>query len=510
MKYSDKDIDARFKELEEDQFQVPTSFLEDLNTRMDAREKSAKRKGFFRFWIMIPLLILIAVSTFALVKYTSDKQQTNNFLSSTDEQHNPLQPSSDPVQAQSTTKTRGTPSESGNPFKPKQPTTTTTKSDTSTPEHSGTQSSSNSKKTQHNSTSSAAHQPSGRPLKTATTSSSTPSNNSQNGQSASSASVPSSHPLNVQSTSSGQALSNSSTSGNTGSTVDSSTDLNETDASTSMEPAVLLQLAMRDYDFPVTEAERTASIAQVPSSPASSVNPANKKDNQTKKTGNWEQDVQVYFSPSASNWKAQSDSFTKLQSYASPSFSYDIGAKWNLFYKDIQFSAGASYSRSTEKISFEKSYTIQTGTDSVFLYFVYDSITMDSTAIYQYNPVYGTITDSKQLLNRYSWISVPLSVGYRFRFQSWDVIPSIGARLNFGIASNTGNYPDNSGLDHPIEAVRFNTDFSIQTEIRKNFNNYHVFVTPYYRGNLSPVIKDPNLRITHRYWGISFGAGISF
>lgn len=196
----------------------------------------------------------------------------------------------------------------------------------------------------------------------------------------------------------------------------------------------------------------------------------------------------------------------------SPTF----GVRTNVFYKNINSSIGAEYFKTGDKIEYRTNTITQVGTDSVYLYTQTDTIWVDTTFtlidndIYDVTPIYDTILAKNRMKNSYSWISIPVSFGYRFNVGSWAVIPAVGINLNFGVASNSGEYPSGINASTNYDAVKFNTDIRIQTEVRKVFGNYYLFATPYFRKNLQHVISNPSLRINQSNWGLNVGAGIKF
>lgn len=237
---------------------------------------------------------------------------------------------------------------------------------------------------------------------------------------------------------------------------------------------------------------------------------------------NWEFDAQLYggamvttskFNPAFDGTNASDFTYNKP---ISPAY----GVRANVFYKNISASLGAEYNKTSDNISFITSKYEQLGIDSTFLGFELDTIWTQwpdsltfvtiEVPIYDTTAIIGTIDTQNKIKNSYSWISIPVSFGYRFNVGSWAVIPAVGINLNFGVASNSGEYPAGITTKAKYDAVKFNTDIRIQTEVRKVFGNYYVFATPYFRKNLQPVISNPNLRINQSNWGLNVGAGIRF
>ena len=232
----------------------------------------------------------------------------------------------------------------------------------------------------------------------------------------------------------------------------------------------------------------------------------------------WEIDLQLYAGLSYTSMKLKMNSentnFSPLNNQTA--FSPTIGIRSNLFYRNINTSLGLEYYQSIEKFNLSTKNLVQTGTDSVYLGMQIDSIYVDSmyvydsTEVYQYQPIFDSIQQDLPIKNNYSWLSIPIAFGYRFSMKNWDIIPRVGVNLNVGISKNRGDYPASNHSLQKIDAVRFNMDYMIQTEVRRNFNTFHVFVSPYFKGSLNPIVKSSDFNISHQNWGVNVGAGIKF
>lgn len=202
---------------------------------------------------------------------------------------------------------------------------------------------------------------------------------------------------------------------------------------------------------------------------------------------------------------------------SSPLISSSFGLKTSLIHQNIYGSLGVEYFKTGDKQTFETTTFSQIGIDSTQTITYFDTVWVDSVSFYidslidyQITPIFDSITNSNQFKNQYTWITIPLSFGYRFQYNSWDFIPNVGANLNFGIGQNSGQYPDASNQLVKYKALKFNMDIRIQTEVRKNFGKYYVFVSPYFKKNLKPLISSPSLRLTQNNWGMNGGFGVKF
>ena len=229
----------------------------------------------------------------------------------------------------------------------------------------------------------------------------------------------------------------------------------------------------------------------------------------------WQYDIQVYGGISQAYWKMKPyNESALLKPDRVLIMSPTVGAKADVFYKNINASLGLEYYQSNQKFSEEVSSITQTGVDSMIVDYYMDSTFvdsvwyLDSVYIYQINPTYDTVAQKQLRTNTFTWLSIPVSFGYRFTVHHWSFIPRAGVCLNIGIARNLGTYPGYANTQPPTSAMKLNADIVVQTEIRRNFSKFHVFATPYYRGNLSPMLKAPSFSISHQSWGVNLGVGI--
>lgn len=181
----------------------------------------------------------------------------------------------------------------------------------------------------------------------------------------------------------------------------------------------------------------------------------------------------------------------------SPSFGFNINASWN----SINVGSGIDYFQTGEKFSVNSSSVTQYDTVEVVGYdfdtvvFNQQTQTWDSIYVPVYDSVtyYDTTTFTDNWVNTYSWLSVPLHIGYRFDFGKWAVIPRAGVTFNIGMRNSQGRYPSIVGNDiyiAPSSPVVFNLDYLLQVELRRSLRKAEIYVSPSYRGNLTPMNTD--------------------
>lgn len=195
-----------------------------------------------------------------------------------------------------------------------------------------------------------------------------------------------------------------------------------------------------------------------------------------------------------------------------PSFGFNINASW----KNINIGTGVEYFQIGEDYALSSNSVIENDTVEVVGY-DYDTIvfneqtqTFDTVYVPVYDSVtyYDTITTTNNWLNSYSWLSIPLNLGYRFKVGKWAVIPRAGVTFNFGMRNSKGQYPNSMGSDVlTVDPVVFNLDYLLQLEIRRSIGKAEIYVSPNYRGNATPVTSGSSVR-KYKSVGLRFGVAI--
>ncbi len=200
----------------------------------------------------------------------------------------------------------------------------------------------------------------------------------------------------------------------------------------------------------------------------------------------------------------------------SPSFGFTYRAKINHF----DFGFGLSWMQNGEKVNYSTNITQYTDVDSViFIAWQVDSIynqnsqtwTVDSIPQFDTTTTTESITDTiiYNNINKYTWISIPLRFGYRFDINKFSIIPRVGLDLSFVSGTNLGTYVEqyNQGLVQKSPS-QFVLSYALQLEVRRNFERWHIFVNPYFRSNVTPVISSAIQTRRYNSWGINAGIGL--
>lgn len=217
--------------------------------------------------------------------------------------------------------------------------------------------------------------------------------------------------------------------------------------------------------------------------------------------------------------KSENTNFSELfeqrkESIMSPEIGLSVQYKLN----QLSLGIGVSHYNYGENISF--SSTISTNKDSIFIdYFdittTFDSIsgTFDTiyTPVFDTTQVTTTIFEANNISNRYSKISIPLSIGYRFDFNKWTLAPQFNILFEFELNNSFRSYPNSSfNAVSTIKPKNFQMSYMAQLEIRRNFNNWYLYLSPFYRSNFSNTILNDNFSIKYNAIGVIIGMGVQF
>jgi len=242
-----------------------------------------------------------------------------------------------------------------------------------------------------------------------------------------------------------------------------------------------------------------------------------------KKDDKIDHEIQLYggMLNSSSNLILSNDSSTfPMNTMESNLWSSSFGVMYRAKIKQFDLGAGLSWKQNGEKVNYSTSITQYTDVDSlIFVTWQIDSIynqnsqtwTVDSIPLFDTTTTTESITDSifYNDINKYTWISIPLRFGYRFDINKFSIIPRVGIDLSFVSSSNLGTYVEqyNQGLVQKSPS-QFVLSYALQLEVRRNFERWHVFVNPYFRSNVTPVISSVIQTRRYNSWGINAGIGL--
>lgn len=118
---------------------------------------------------------------------------------------------------------------------------------------------------------------------------------------------------------------------------------------------------------------------------------------------------------------------------------------------------------------------------------------------YDYNSISG--------INRYSYLNIPLNLGYNFQFNKFGMNPFVGASVGFGFKRD-GRYlqPDLQTVSQ-VEAQKLIGNYQAGVEFSYlSQSNFKFSVTPLFRSSINEVVKSD---VIHNKY-VSFGLQIGF
>jgi hypothetical protein len=247
------------------------------------------------------------------------------------------------------------------------------------------------------------------------------------------------------------------------------------------------------------------------------------KDKTKPKTpaGNWKKEMLLFAGlggNSIQDSPKNSEYLAKINQNRTSILAPSFGVNANLSYKKFTFGTGINYMQTGEKFKVDIASTV--AKDSTYSEMIQDTVWVQDTSgvwipILHDTTIFHTVQYmdstwmSRSVLNRYSWISIPLHFGYRFELGDYELIPRIGAVFNFGIAQGRGTYPNASFSDiQKYRPAKFTVSYLIQFEARRNFDKWFVFINPYFQSMINPSVSGDVIRRRYTSWGMQFGVGL--
>ncbi len=220
-------------------------------------------------------------------------------------------------------------------------------------------------------------------------------------------------------------------------------------------------------------------------------------------------------------FKSFSDDYSNLlkadldNDEVSPNF----GINFNFVRKRIVLGTGVEYFHFDEEIEHVE-VQINT-TDTVILtgyewVYTYDSlgVPIDSNYVSVYDTTKNVNKTDKsfEIEQRYSWIAIPIQIGYRFFIgQNWSITPSVGGNIALGFRRKTYQYPshDYNQLEE-YQSVKWMLSLQGTVEVRRKIKNWHLFFKTGYYFGLTPYIKSNLLQRKYSHVNGVIGIGYSF
>ena len=134
-------------------------------------------------------------------------------------------------------------------------------------------------------------------------------------------------------------------------------------------------------------------------------------------------------------------------------------------------------------------------------------IQVDPSNLNQFDTTYIDKTYTDQ--NKYTFVQVPLSIGYQFQWEKFSLTPRYSASFGTRFKEQIGYYPSRSGIGlESFFVPKWNFQQSIQLEFRTGFKQSFISFTPYL--NFNSVKTPPQIFSYRKYinFGMNVGIGL--
>lgn len=248
------------------------------------------------------------------------------------------------------------------------------------------------------------------------------------------------------------------------------------------------------------------------------------------KNNTWEREVQIFagFGRNFYLDKGSPDYLNKVYDEQQKPFLFNWGFNVSMSRKNYIFGIGYEFSWAEEKYKYNERLISQK--DTIFIkmdtiaeqiFGIYSSegnwlydTTLYQTDIYVMDSVLvDTTYERKSIYNYYSYHSIPLHFGYRFKFGNFEIVPRVGIQVNFSSIQQRGTYPDENleEMYYDYRPNLFNFSYYLNLEIRRNIKQFHVYVSPYFKSMTQPAIQiEDSFKRKYATWGVNFGVGYRF
>lgn len=229
-----------------------------------------------------------------------------------------------------------------------------------------------------------------------------------------------------------------------------------------------------------------------------------------KETGHW--DIALFGGVNRGSAKQLETLVDNYQVVLTPALGFDVNYRFGRLNTgssrkgELLISSGFSYRSVKEE--YDYNWTTSSTEDSIYvsgynMITEYDSVSgnWDTTYIAIYDTTTYTLISDTGIheINHYSWINIPLYFQYEFTVKSWAFAPGVG--VNFSFLNSTQNSALTE-VDHYMQQkIRINYQVSLQIRRYIGKADNYLFLRPYYFGELGK----GNIR--YQNLGVNLGVG---
>ena len=214
------------------------------------------------------------------------------------------------------------------------------------------------------------------------------------------------------------------------------------------------------------------------------------------------------------NYRIENEKLTSSLSY---------GIKLNYQYKNWVISTGLDYTTISEELNYKLYETV---VDPDGGYYDIDTLVLhiagpDNNLVpfiigYELTWVDEYKNENYQFKNknRYSYIEIPVNLGYRFNIRKLSICPSIGASFGFLYRAggklplpNSNEFVELEKNSKYLETsiTNFNIGLSLEYSITPN---YGIYIKPYYKYGINSIYRNYPLSVKYTYAGVKLGVNI--
>jgi hypothetical protein len=266
----------------------------------------------------------------------------------------------------------------------------------------------------------------------------------------------------------------------------------------------------------------------------------NNKDSRIK-SDNWDGFLDLHFSPilwqnKGNNASPELDTSWTYLLENKAQLSYEFGFSFQLHHKKLPLfmQLGLDYQILKEKIDFQFNHTFEDSELSYWTYdsiydihdiidtfyiivdsnhFVIDTIFTQDTVLANidslYNPVMTSEEDEKKYVNTYTYINIPLLLGYQFQSKNerWNFQILAGAAIAINLKNDgyyytkTGSFNSYSGKVSPSIVWNFYAAANINYQLKK----WQIFLQPEYQQQLNESFIPNSSQRKYRFYKLKFG-----
>jgi len=288
---------------------------------------------------------------------------------------------------------------------------------------------------------------------------------------------------------------------------------------------MLIDSALTPIDADTTDSESLANEGELTEEVSDTIAEesevvSNTETNSPKSTKTKRLTVSLFGGPSLINKKISDSLFNNYSSIRkaeeSNILTMSFGARVNYYFNQkVNASIGLNTVTYGEEVNYTSLYTISS-MDTSYLQYTYTpfqdsmgqwdtlvtSILMDTTLFDSTSVTYSSS-------NRFSYLQIPIMVGYKFTFDKLSVNVRLGGAYGILLKSK-GNYVNQDLYVQPADMKKSVINLVASTVVSYKLKGFNVFIEPKYRFNTGSIINESFVKQKYNALGCNFGISFNF